>query len=347
MLPDAIFTPSKLAERLVGAAKATFQPRSVIDITAGNGELLRAAKKKWAKAGIFAWDIDSSITRNLRKRFPLWNISTRDALGFRQSPSPILFDLVVLNPPFSCRGGAYYFCNIAGEDVKCSRAGLFLAKGLSLLDKSGQLLAILPVGVFDNAKDVDLWKTINKYYRTRVITENCPKSFPGLRIRTLIIRVTKRPNAIQMPVRKVAPSQQRPEGPERVRRGSCPAGRAGKFSPGMVPLIHTTHVGRQVMRPVRNSFVKWHWFVSGPAVLIPRVGNPNCVKISSYTDKRKVVISDCLFAVSCDSAREARFLVRLIIKKWAEFKRLYKGTCAQFLTGERLRSFLRENAFNE
>ena len=346
MLPDAIYTPPALARRLVGAAKAGFTPKTIVDITAGHGELLRATEVKWRHAEIHAWDIDSKVTAKLRRSHPTWEVQTVDALSV--SPSQKLyefFDLVVLNPPFSCRGGAFYSAEIDAKIFRCSRAGQFLVKGLSLLRENGQLLAILPVGTLENDKDLLLWQNINRFYRARVITENCPKAFPGLRIRTIIVRLTRRPKPIEVENRaeKIAPPFLQIRG---LQRGSCPARLGGAFLPGSTRFLHTTDIKMNKLLSSDKRYVKWHWSIKGPLVLIPRVGNPNCIKVACYIEPTKVVISDCLFALSCSSKRDAISLASKLRARWNDVRRLYKGTCAQFLTIQRLQAFLVSNKFS-
>jgi len=125
---DCIYTPSALAREMVDAAGVCLNGGHLIaDFAVGSGELLIAACERWPLASIVATDIDRVETQLLKKQNSGWQIGRCDFLNPKsKNASPILrklvdrINLILLNPPFSCRGGKRVVAMASGTSVKCS-----------------------------------------------------------------------------------------------------------------------------------------------------------------------------------------------------------------------------------
>lgn len=63
------------------------------------------------------------------------------------------FDLVVLNPPFTCKGSVVEHLEFEREEFKVSTAMLFSMRVLRYLSERGGLYAILPISCVYSEKD--------------------------------------------------------------------------------------------------------------------------------------------------------------------------------------------------
>ena len=113
---DNYSTPQNIVSLMIDAVKITIGREDVIaDFAAGEGTLLKAANIKWPKAKFVASDVDLGIIRFLKKQNRNWQVCKIDFLNSKSiSNSPSLRSLIgktkliLINPPFSCRGGKKY-----------------------------------------------------------------------------------------------------------------------------------------------------------------------------------------------------------------------------------------------
>src|SRR5688572_28975157 len=141
---DRYYTPPQIATRLLEGI--TGDQGHISDFAAGGGSLLEAAAQHWPRAEVLGTDRDCLAVRALRIKYPLWHVGRCDLLNARsRSASPILarasgnVDLLLLNPPFSCRGGQRFSLEFDGQRITCSRAAAFIATGLGYLRKGGRM----------------------------------------------------------------------------------------------------------------------------------------------------------------------------------------------------------------
>ena len=129
MTPDQFNTPPAVTKKMIASVRG-HRPSVIADFAAGSGELLHAAAAQWNGATMIGMDIDERIVRALRRKEPDWIISRGDFLN----PNPNLraealrrasggVDLILLNPPFSSRGGTRSKLMLGNESLSCSRAG--------------------------------------------------------------------------------------------------------------------------------------------------------------------------------------------------------------------------------
>lgn len=331
---DKHYTPPIIAADLISAARIE-APKLVADFAAGHGELLRQAATRWTTASMLATDVDSRALRHLRATQKEWSTFRADFLNERTRDSVLSdfrgrVDLVVLNPPFSCRGASFHTATFQNIDLRCSTALAFIIGSLSYLSPTGELVAVMPRGSLRSEKDSRCWSFIRRIFDVSVRAEFGRQTFPDLAVKSVIIRVSRRADRTLACV----------EGRNRfavtavVRRGTVQVHRAEvsrRRSVGALPFVHTTNLqNNRIDQPcwIRSK----HSVVAGPAVLLPRVGRPDHRKFVILREAETVVLSDCVFAVLCESNVSAHELLQSIIEHRDVIYDAYGGTCAPYLT---------------
>jgi hypothetical protein len=80
--------------------------------------------------------------------------------------------------------------------------------------------------------------------------------------------------------------------------------------------------------------------LKGPAVLIPRVGNPNPNKVCAIPEDATYILSYCVLAIKTKTMAGAKEIKSALLENWYYVNELYKGTGARYITIERLSEFL-------
>ena len=338
MTLDPYYTPQSLAERLVSFYNG--RPKRIADFCAGEGRLLLACEEKFPHAQYVAVDKSHAAIRKLRPRHSGWSIYEADFLNDEQLGrcefNDESFDLVMLNPPFSCRGNLFKF-ELDGFAFSASKALLFLARALRFVRKGGHLLAILPVGVVNSQRDSLLLAYLKKAYGFKVCNRVSNVSFRG-----------KEPNVILVSLQrpKVLPKYRERalnlSVPSWLHRGCCNVISANKNAvrSGLV-FVHTTNLqdGRLKDLTLRIS-PKGHRILTGPAVLLPRVGNPNEGKFVIVPTGMRLVLSDCVIAILCKNNKTAQKVKKILLTYSVSLFKLYLGTGARYITLSCLGHFL-------
>jgi hypothetical protein len=71
------------------------------------------------------------------------------------------------------------------------------------------------------------------------------------------------------------------------------------------------------------------------------VGRPDSRKVAILSGKDGgVVLSDCLFGLSCANLTDAKRIRKRLLDNWARMESAFGGSCAPFLTLARLQSAL-------
>ncbi len=353
---DRIYTPSYLAALMAKASRA--QPNQseefvVADFAAGSGELLLAALSLWPMATMVATDIDSRSVRHLREISDSWRIGVCDFLNPRsRQSSPILrslighTNLVLLNPPFSCRGGTRVSAKIGGVTSKCSLGLAFVVNSIDYLAEDGELIAVLPEGSLTSEKDASAWNLLRRMGDTEVLRTNGLRTFPHAAIRTAIVRFQKRhsrakaePSLVQN-IPKA--SCQDLQSPVHIVRGTTQMNEIQRSEGyrNSIAFIHSTHL--------HNFTVSAHYKVRGrlgrcaigPMVLLPRVGQPKQSKVAQYLDSDVFMLSDCVIALMCHSPESAELLWKDLQANWSLLEQEYVGSGARYITNQRLSDLL-------
>lgn len=338
---DSFYTPQHIAEHLIGLSSLE-SVHVIADFAAGDGALLDEATKRWPSKSVVATDISVSAVRQLRLRHPAWQVSKCDFLNSRSRDRSSALkalartaDLIVLNPPYSCRGASKCDVEVAGELLRCSRALAFVITATQYLHSDGELVAILPQSCFTSHKDRDAWAYLHERYKINTGFAAGRGEFPGCfaRCNGVCLSPRSRTKKVRGRSRSTAP----PTVSVKLVRGCVPLYKdAGTGR----TLVHSTDLVRS--KVVLNGHVagKDKRAIIGPCVLIPRVGKPNIGKVALYLRNKRVALSDCVIGLQCDTRDEAEWLHAAILQHGDDFLMTYSGTCAPYTTVERLTTFL-------
>ena len=352
---DRIYTPPPLAAKLIDHVRIR-RPSRIADFAAGDGELLRAARRRWARSTFIATDINPVSVSLIRRNEPHWLVGRCDFLSIvSRARCRALADaigrvsLVLLNPPFTCRGGSSWDTQFGGRGLRSGLAMAFMITAIPYLTRGGEMIAVLPVGCLRNERDEHAWTLLREIGQVDVLAENGHDTFPGFSPRTVIVRFTNGPSDV--PAGPPAESDKRvmtsPGIPVEVMRGRVSMNTLnGNHSEVMRPLVHSTELEEGGVNLTRRMVDGAYRSVSGPSVLLPRVGRPSKLKIHTYEGRGSIVISDCVIALKCRTAAEAEVVRRTLLENWDEIERHYAGTGARHLTVRTLSRLLMGFGFN-
>lgn len=334
---DAIYTPPDLAG-FVTAAVSQGAPRSIADFAAGDGALLRAAAARWPNASLFGSDIDVQAVQTIKLLLPRCISAHHDFLAGSGDGALTgrLFDLVLLNPPFSSRGNTRHTVDVDGITYRGSKALAFAARALRFLAPGGEIVAILPASVMVSERDAGLRAALEEWGSVEQIGEIRRAAFKSHAVAIVVLRISR--NRVAKCARgKPVLVSLRPFS-VKLSRGSVPMHEyvAAENGPRF---IHTTDMREgAILLPVRRAAAELRR-VRGPAVLISRVGRPAKGKIVLLPDG-EAVLSDCVVAIqTLPTGREAE-LLDLLTANWDTVRSAYGGSCAPYTTLKRLAATL-------
>ena len=354
---DKIYTPPHLAALMAEASCARpgqSEEFIVADFAAGSGELLLAAASLWPMATIVATDIDSRAVRSLRSDRNGWRTGVCDFLNPRSRQSSALLrgliahtDLVLLNPPFSCRVGKRVIATSGGETTKCSVGLAFVVNSVDYITEGGELIAVLPQGSLTSERDATTWNLLARMGETEVLKTNGQRTFARAAVRTAVIRFQKRHSGAKSRLPPILDTRRFPCRDMRplvhIVRGTAAMNEIQQNLGGQdsVPFIHSTHLQDFAISSclqVRGSMGRRAF---GPMVLLPRVGQPKQSKVARCLDTKVYMLSDCVIALMCDSPESAEHLWRQLQSNWSLLEREYVGSGARYITNLRISSLLR------
>lgn len=348
---DAFYTPAEICRDVANSLLQrclTSRPR-VVDFAAGRGALLQAVQDRLPDGEYVATDIDEAAVRYLRRTHPGWRVGRCDFLNPGSVRASVhagsLYDAVVLNPPFSARGAQTVEATVDGEVIRCSPSMAFVLNGLAQLGPGGVLVAVLPAGCLTAVKDGHAREVLSSGYLVEVVSKYDRNAFAGAFARTILVRIRRRARKRTMGMSGpscgvgqtlTALGDTIPIGLRRgwIQMHEPPPMRAG------IPLLHTTGLGGGEVKAHSHRASPSRGQVTGPMVLIPRVGLPRIDKIVVANFGSPVALSDCLFAVLVDSDQSATEVGRRLTEQWASLRTLYGGSCARYITKDSLATFL-------
>ena len=349
---DTHYTPRLVARKLVAAAK-NLRPSVIADLCAGRGDLLLEAEALWPDAKYAAVDIDHAVVRHLRRARPSWwvgrcditnPLSMRHSLVLKQTSRRI--SLLLLNPPFTCRGGARLSATTETGKIRTSTAMYFLITALAHLHPTGSAIAILPFGALHNHRDKTAWDYISSKFRVSVVERPPVASFPDCSASTIIVRLSPSDchfvdeSALRddLPLSQEGSLLQSP--PVRIVRGCLPFVRSDNNFVGPV-LVHSTNLRDEKVILNGHHARSQRRIISQPAVLLPRVGQITKTKIAPFDASKPIVLSDCVIALTTHSFPDAIAVHQRLINNFPLIRAQYVGTGAPFITLQRLTKTLR------
>lgn len=352
---DAHYTPDWVADRVaseVTALARTKQPH-IADYTAGDGALLRASSRVLPRARITAADIDPVAVRSLKTANPSWNVGTCDLLSAKsRSSSPLLgrrgafADVVVLNPPFSHRGGTYF--RVLNDAFRASPAMAFVAHALEQLADGGSAVVLVPSGTVHSQKDELLWTRLREATTVRVVDEFARTTFDGEHATVSMILLiglsrellrAEAKNPVADPV-----SADDAAADVRLIRGTQQMHLIETNQRGLM-LVHSTHLRGRAILPGPRIGVRAPT-IAGPAVLLPRVGLPRRDKLAVYLAGDEVVLSDCVIALRGRTEPITKRVNAELADSWDDLEALYRGSCARYITVRDLRNHVEKLGFS-
>jgi hypothetical protein len=348
---DRHYTPKKLAESIIDRLP-DIDPRVAADFAVGEGALIGAIRRRWPKCKLLATDIDRSALNKLKRRLPKVSTGICDFLNQRsRRRSPILdgrassIPLIFLNPPFSSRGDKIAF-EFEGKPLGCSRALAFTALALPYLSSNGRLIALLPSSCLTSEKDAHALANINISYVVNVMPMPEPARFSGCSVDVVVVQFQRRKNRTETAVDANKniyrfALNDRTNFRVAIVRGRVPMSDAAKMrtSRGW-QLVHTTGLQDECVVFDQGKVNQKLLSITGPVILIPRVGRPATEKICFYPDTKPIVPSDCIIAIKAGSSRNTRILYGLLHAQARLLLQCYVGSCAKYLTLARLTTFM-------
>lgn len=341
---DSYYTPRALANDLISHCRLD-APLRVADFAVGGGSLLSAAHKVWPTADLFGVDLDERAIDLTRDALPqAWLFNTDFLASCEGSLLGDLvgnLDLIVLNPPFSCRGSSYETTAFEGEDVRSSKAMAFLLASCQYLSSIGEILAIVPRSCLFSQKDHTARSAISKYHRLEDLGCCQSPGFSQASVSVHLVRITKSDAEEMLPFSDRKVSQLRPERTYGIviMRGSHPVA-LGRNISNAPSLIHTTDLFNGEISISRRRAVKTKKQISGQVLMMPRVARPNRKKIAVGNFIHPVVPSDCILSMKTIPAGYEADLQIQLLRFWSTLTDAYSGTCASYLTLNALKEFL-------
>lgn len=353
---DQYYTPAALANQMIVAAGDNV-PRLVADFAAGDGALLRVARDRWPAARFVATDIDPATVVRLRTSMPWVEAGVCDFVDQSKSRCEFLSELkgqvslIILNPPFSCKGSTKHLVQIGGVDVYCSKAMSFVLESLNYLERGGQIIALLPLSCLTSEKDQQALYILRENYNVSLMHNTGPYEFSKCSVRTSIVKIStndlNKPCSLNRYIEgSIARLKYIASIDVEIVRGSSPVHLSSFVSTLEThPFIHTTDIqGGQLLGLTRASSGKKF---QGPAVLIPRVGPRGSDKVCMLLDEFSVVLSDCVIGLKAVNVSQAQELHRRVTTNWSSIAAVYTGSCAQYITLKRLRDVLGQIGIRE
>lgn len=353
---DDHYTPIELARIAVNHVRLR-HPGIIADVAAGEGSLLLEAIRRWPSARVVATDINRAIVNRLQTAGnKQWSVGRCDFMAAKsRAASNILravrgkVGLLLLNPPFSCRGGSYRVVNSRDDTIRASVAMAFLLIGLEYLSPRGQAMAILPAGSLHNKKDKLAWRYIRTRFSVRELAHWDKTAFPGCAASSVLVKLTPHNSKeFEEPSRKRRSGNRNPKARASafIVRGTCPVHEIPEGARGPT-LVHYTDLRNATVTLNGHRGHGDYRCVAGPAVLLPRVGRITPHKVALLTSARRVMISDCVIGLKTESVEAAHLVRKLLVDHFEVLAKCYVGTGAPHITLERLREAMRRVGVDE
>lgn len=341
MLQDSFYTPKVLADKLVNFIKKN-NYQTVADFCVGDGELLRAAIERWPEIKCYGSDISEDAIKSTKAQHKNWKLCLMDFLNEEsRRRSSILkkhtrYDLILSNPPFSCIGGTVNEIEFDNEIFQVSTAMKFLVLSLKFLKPAGVLYAILPTSVAYSQRDKLLWNALEKKHNLAILDEPKIQYFKGCTPNVILVSVN---DFSQVSKHKSIPRIALDFDDMDVFRGKLSMNLVRHNSAGDF-LVHSTHLKNNSINGLKTKVIKDLSIVTGPAVLIPRVGKPLSSKLCIIKETETYVLSDCVFAIKTANLQDSFRLFTYMLDNWDAIAEMYTGTGARYITTDKLRQFL-------
>ncbi len=330
-------TPPTIATRVAAAASISF-PKMVADFAAGDGSLLRAASARWPSAELIATDIQNELVSQIKIENPTWIAGTCDFLveSSVRSCRPLIgreggIDLVLLNPPFSAKGQAVK----ASDEPGSSIALRFLTRASEYASPAAEICAILPISSLYGEKDREARKRLESEWSISLVEKLPRGTFPGCFAEAAIVVLSRKFSDCGKSIEATRTNSHANIVRGRIHVHTAKPKRGG----ARVEFIHSTELIDSLVKKSGLYVAPVH-VVTGPAVLIHRVGRPSRSKVCILEAGRRVQLSDCVIAIQADTYDGVHSIYDNLMAHYASLKSAYIGTGAPFITVSRLNGVL-------
>lgn len=329
---DRIDTPEWLATEMVQFAGRGGKTGVIADFAAGAGNLLAAAQRKWPRATLISNDKSPAAVRKLAHRFPESITSQSDFLKTKKlAVWRGKVSLALLNPPFSCRGGARHRIG-KGEKMLASTGVAFLVQALEYLLPTGRAIAVLPAGCMSAEKDAAAWRWIRTHYAVTVFKKCNRRTFERCVVDTVVVGLVRR----KKPRRSLWSPTANSNSVSLIRGKVQMHSAKWSSRKNATPLVHSTNLRGNCLTNLDRKVMGTRGAIDGPAVLFPRVGLPSALKMAILPRGRRVVLSDCVIAIPVASSVAANELLSQMQLNWPVLRGTYRGSCAPYTTIRRM-----------
>lgn len=343
---DRYYTPERVAINALEQATLPTLPKVCADSTCGSGRLLDAANAVFGPVESIGIDRDREAISQLRLRRPEWQLTVGDLL--EKSPLDVArsaIDLLVLNPPFSHgKSKAVDIC-YGDKAMKGSIAMAHLLKSFEVFQPTLGAIVIVPESLLYSETDYIARQTLEEDYHLQKIADLERCTFHGARVHASVVQITPGKNRTYL--KEINPTADIIL--TNVVRGALSV-HLKINDPTGSPFIHSTDI-RQIFSNGNTSSLSRtsttaKGRIKGWVILIPRVGLPapqivRAIKLSTITQ-----LSDCVIALEFSNKAAALSAERRIHTHWIEFRGLYRGTGARYVTISRLNAWLPTIAVN-
>ena len=350
---DEFDTPPTLVDKMVQVADLLCQkePRIVADFAVGTGGLLEAAELRWPEATVFGCDISNCRVAKLARAKTDWIVAQCDFLDLASRASVHYLeiikskvDLAIINPPFSARGGTRVDVHVDGLRVRCSPAMAFVLLAAQYLSPDGNLVVLLPAGAPYADRDQGAREALRQLGEFRVKHETTAK-FPGVSLKVTIAYLKRGPVS-QIPSPSIDPVVGAAWPMVKVLRGTLQIHEIPENGiEESIPLVHSTELQDYGLQLTHRVVPAGTRSLSGPAVLLHRVGKPRQDKIAYVPNGSPFAMTDCVFALLCSSEEECLRLHRSLSDQFDLLERNYVGSGAPYITIQRVRRVLHTLGF--
>lgn len=338
---DQYYTPKAIATNIF-ANLDKFE--SVADFAIGDGSLIK--NLPFEPNRVIGIDINPTTIEALSKTHQKWDLHTGDFLS--PTESTILWladfrnklDLIVLNPPFSCKGKKRIEVKINNKKFVSRIAIAFLIKAFDYLADHGQLIAILPLSTLKSEADTSAFVELSSTWDIEYGDKFGPSTFVGCAPSSIVVKFKKK--TTNSPDNKVIQLRKNEISSLEIVRGTVTipeTHRSGKF-----PVLHTVNLKNHGVHTVTKFTDRQIKYVSGTYLCLPRVCKPLKDKIVIIRNQ-SFVLSDCVFAIKTSDNFSIDQLKQIIINNWNEFSSLYESTCAPYITTNQLQNFFKNHGF--
>lgn len=339
---DAYYTPAAIARKLISYLPADVSG-AVLDPTVGDGALLNAVHHRYkGHVPLLGMDINENALRTLRRERPSWCLSKANSLNGQSrrasaawQKARLELDAVVMNPPFSHKGGGGAWVEFGSFAGYVAPAIHFLIEMISNLNPKHGFYTILPDGALRAEKHEHVWHEIEKIFEVSVLAKLRTSLFSGARVSTSIVHL-KVGQTIRGETALFQSGNSNSCRCVEIIRGRVPVYKARLDEiRDPAPFVHTSPIGSTHY----PQFSDMSLSDSTPFVLISRVGSwrePRTFEIGH------IVLSDCVIAIRPMHRHNLGGIRDSISEHEESFHDAMRGTGAQYLTIRALTQCLKQ-----